>query len=307
MKKLVIFLISLVAVAASSAFAQQNIVISPQSIVVNPLPEFSVEVYVDKDTSGNSSPSYNIGDPITISTKVSADAYVYLFNVRSSGEIVQILPNQYDPQGQNNFVRAGETKTFPPSGARYRFNVDGPTGLDKVIAVASKTALDVAQLASFQNDPNFASSNMGEQAFARTLSIIVTPLPQASWVTDTVMFYVVNNTPPPPPVYGTVSVTSNPSGAAVYIDNNFRGYTPISFGENTGSHSIKLDLNGYQSYQQSINVQGGATVQVNATLSPVVRTGTVNFNSSPAGADVYVNGNYVIHTYEPHQLQCWYI
>jgi hypothetical protein len=39
------------------AAAQPRITVSPQSIVVNPVPTFSVEVFLDKDPSGNGTPS----------------------------------------------------------------------------------------------------------------------------------------------------------------------------------------------------------------------------------------------------------
>ena len=158
-----------------SVHAQDNVVISPQSIVVNPKPSFKVEVSLDKDASGEGTPSYSVGAAITINVKVSAAAYVYLFDVRSTGEIQQILPNNYDDAGKNNYVQAGQTKTFPAPDAPYTFTVEKPRGLDKVIAVASKDPLDTSQLASFSDDPDFASSNQGEQSFAQSLSIVVTP------------------------------------------------------------------------------------------------------------------------------------
>ncbi len=280
-------------VVGHSALAQENIVISPQSIVVNPLPEFDVEVSVDKDPSGQHTPSYDVGEGIIISVTPSEDAYVYLFNVRSDNSITQIVPNHLDEVGRDNFIRAGQTKRFPPHNARYRFTVDPPTGLDKVIAVASKTQLDTTQLASFQAEADFASSNIGEESFARSLSIVVTPLPQADWVTDTALFYVVDNAPAPPPPYGTISINSTPAGGLVYIDGQFRGYAPIDFGELVGSHNLRIELGNYQVFEQNINVRSGQTTRVDVSLVRIVQTGTVNFVSQPSGAEVFVGNNRV--------------
>jgi hypothetical protein len=210
-----------------AAFAQPRITVSPQAIVVNPVPTFSVEVFVDKDSSGGGSPSYNIGEAISIGVRVSEASYVYVFNVRSTGEIVQILPNRYDQDGQNNYLQAGETKYFPPRGARYAFNVDGPNGLDKVIAVASRTQLDTSQLASFSSG-NFATSNIGQDGFAQTFSIVVTPIAQEDWVTDTALFYVGSQAvavpaPQPTPQAGTVLfnnpyLLAYPGSSITYLD-----------------------------------------------------------------------------------------
>ncbi len=284
MKKLLALLITL----AASAFAQESIVISPQSIVVNPDPAFTVEVWVDKDPSGNQAPTYQIGENISIGARVSEAAYVYLFNVKSNGQIQQILPNRYDQAGQNNYLQAGETKYFPPQGAGYAFSIEGPRGLDKVIAVASRDQLDTSALASFSADPNFASSDIGEESFAETLSIVVRPIPQNNWVTDTVLLYV--GSAPSTPVYGTLDITSSPSGAAAFVDGQFVGYTPVRFGTRSGSHEVRVELSGYNAFTTTVNLSGGQTARVDASLSQVRRTGTVAFNSQPQGAQVYVSG-----------------
>ena len=135
--RFIILLLSLCATALA-----QTITLDPQSIVVNPLPSFSVEVFVDRDASGNGVPVYNIGEQISIGVRVSEAAYVYLFNIKTNGQVNQLLPNRYDDNGKNNYLQAGETKYFPPRNARYTFDIDGPNGLEKVIAVASRTALD---------------------------------------------------------------------------------------------------------------------------------------------------------------------
>lgn len=273
------------------AYAQPRIVVSPQTIVVNPRPSFSVEVFTDKDTSGTGTPSYQIGEAISIGVRVSEASYVYVFNIRSTGAVEQILPNRYDQDGQNNYLQAGETKYFPPRGARYAFNVDGPNGLDKVIAVASRSQLDTGQLASFGADPNFASSNIGEAGFAQTFSIVVTPIGQNDWVTDTALMYVGSR--PSVPTFGSLSVSSNPAGAEAYVDGQFVGYTPLTYGTRSGNHNVEVRLSGYDTYSTSVNVPGGQTASVNAGLVQTARNGTVNFTSNPSGAEVYVNGQYV--------------
>ncbi len=285
------FFVLLCALLGLVAYAQPRIVVSPQTIVVNPRPSFSVEVFTDKDTSGTGTPSYQIGEAISVGVRVSEAAYVYVFNIRSTGEVQQILPNRYDTDGQNNYLQAGETKYFPPRGARYAFNVDGPNGLDKVIAVASRSQLDTSQLASFNTDPNFASSNIGESGFAQTFSIVVTPIGQNDWVTDTALMYVGSR--PSAPVFGSLSISSNPSGAEAYVDGQFVGYTPLTYGTRSGSHSVEVRLSGYDTYSTSVNVPGGQTASVTAGLVSTVRNGSVNFTSNPSGAEVYVNSQYV--------------
>ncbi len=267
----------------------QGFVVSPQAIVVNPLPSFGVDVWLDRDTSGDATPVYQIGERVNISVRVDEASYVYLFDVRPNGDITQIFPNRYD---SNNFLRAGEVRSFPPSGARYVFNIAPPRGLSKVIAVASKTELNTRQLASFRQESDvFPQSSIGESGFIENFAIIVRPLPQQNWVTDTALYYVGDR--PAEAAFGTISFTSSPSGAAVYLDGSFVGYTPMTFGTTPGNHDVRIEADGYDAFTSRVNVRAGATQNVNANLNRVQRAGTIAFNSAPSGAEVYVDGRYV--------------
>ena len=209
----------------------QIVTTDPQSIVINPVPAFAVEVFVDKDTSGSAAPNYVIGEAISIGVRVAEASYVYLYNVRNTGEVRQLIPNRYDADGQNNYLQAGETKYFPPYNARYTFNVDGPEGLDKVIAIASKNPLDTRQLADFSSDPSFATSNIGQDGFAQTFSIVITPIPQNEWVTDTAVFYVGSGYVEPQPIptpspsvvlFNYPYLLAYPGSSVTYLENGSR-------------------------------------------------------------------------------------
>jgi hypothetical protein len=290
----VLILALITAFVGSAAFAQR-IVVSPQAIVVNPLPAFEVEVFVDRDPSGTATPAYRVGESIEIGVRVSEDAYVYLFSVSSAGEIVQILPNRFDAAGRDNFLRANTTRLFPPPGARYSFSVDPPTGLAKVIAVASKRELDTRQLATFSTERDFqATSRIGEDGFARALSIVVQPLPQDAWVTSTALYHV--GTQPQQGAYGTLSVTSDPARAEVFVDGQFAGFTPLRYGLRPGRYEVEVRRDGYTTDRQTVQVRPDRTLDVRASLSPIRRDGTVAFTSEPSGADVYIDGRFVATT-----------
>ena len=100
-------------------------------------------------------------------------------------------------------------------------------------------------------------------------------------------------TRPSVPAYGTISITSNPSGAAAYVDGSFVGYTPVRFGTRRGQHTIRVERNDYETFETTINLSGGARTSVDAALTAVPRTGSASFQSQPQGADVYVNGSLV--------------
>jgi len=76
---------------------------------------------------------------------------------------------------------------------------------------------------------------------------------------------------PGPATTGTVSVTSTPSGANVFIDNVLRGVTPLTLADiPAGSHLILLRLDGYNDYTTTQQVNAGATNTITAALNPSV-------------------------------------
>lgn len=273
------------ALLATSALAQFEF--SPQGIIVNPTPSFQVDIWLDKS---GSAPVYQPGERITISVRPSADAWIYLFNVRSDGQVVQILPNTLDQDGRNNYVRAGQTRTFPQQNAGYHFEVTTPFGLDKVIVVASREQLNTSTLASFRSGEDFATSNIGESGFAQALGIIVTPVPSQNWVTATAHFWV--GSPPvqqPVPQTGTVSFRSSPNGAHVYIGGQYYGTTPLNnLTFNTGSYQARFQLDGYEDSIVNFNVSGGSRQTVEGSLRSL--TGSLRIIANVGGAQVFING-----------------
>jgi hypothetical protein len=205
MKTAIKFGTAIITVALSSlitsAFAQSSPVVRPQAIIVNPVEtQLQTSVSVDR---GNNNPVYNIGERIKISVSVNQDAYVYVFSIHSDGVIDLILPNRLS--GGNQFLRANETRTFPPAGANYQLTVDGPGGQDKILAVASKRQLNLNELTSFQGNQPFANVTVqGQDNLARALAVVVTPVPSTDWVTSYTQFQVRGggfvNTPAPQPV-----------------------------------------------------------------------------------------------------------
>ncbi len=76
--------------------------------------------------------------------------------------------------------------------------------------------------------------------------------------------------PTPVPATGGVSIASTPTGADVYIDNVFRGYTPMTLTDLTpGQHTVLLKSAGYQDYQTTIQIQSGSSIPLAASLTPV--------------------------------------
>ncbi|MDD1654518.1 MAG: PEGA domain-containing protein [Methanomicrobiales archaeon] len=118
-----------------------------------------------------------------------------------------------------------------------------------------------------------------------------------------------------PPRPGSVSVSSLPPGAAVYLDGTYQGTTPVEIANLTpGTHLVRLRMEGYGDREMAIVVEAGNRTSVTAsypplptpTPTPVVTTlpttpplpfvittpapGALSLRTFPLGATVAVNG-----------------
>ncbi|OLV20347.1 DUF4384 domain-containing protein [Deinococcus marmoris] len=183
----ILMLSTLLGLTVSTASAGR-VQISAQSIIVNPArSNLNVQVWVDRDPSGSGNSVYGIGENISVGLQTNANAYIYLFNLSADGDIDLFFPNRYE---NSNYVRAG-TRFFPARGASYNLNVGGPSGQDKLLAVASTSPLSLNDIARFEEQQQFATVTVrGQNGLAQALSIVIGQLLDNAWVTDTAFFQV---------------------------------------------------------------------------------------------------------------------
>ncbi len=199
---------------SASAFAQSNPVATPQGIIVNPVQTaLQARVWVDRN---GVNPTYLVGENIKISVSVNQDAYVYLFSIDAAGAVSMILPNRLS--GGSEFMRGGETRQFPPTGATWTLTIEGNGGQEQVLAVASKRQLNMSDIATFQNNQPFATSTVqGPSGLARPLAIVVSPLPPQDWVTTTTTYNVQVRSFVAPQPNPPVVITPPPAN---FVDND---------------------------------------------------------------------------------------
>ena len=92
---------------------------------------------------------------------------------------------------------------------------------------------------------------------------------------------------------GNIQVVSSPSGATVTLDRSQSATTPYTYmGVPVGSHEVSVYLSGYQTFYTNVNVNKGQTAYINAILTPTVTSGSLQVDSNPSGAAVYVDNSY---------------
>jgi eukaryotic-like serine/threonine-protein kinase len=69
-------------------------------------------------------------------------------------------------------------------------------------------------------------------------------------------------------IYGKLEVDSEPSGSDIYIDDDFRGKTPMTFDDLTpdGKFTLELKKPGYKNLKETITWEGQTTLTRNPTL-----------------------------------------
>jgi len=79
----------------------------------------------------------------------------------------------------------------------------------------------------------------------------------------------------PPAGTGSFTVTTTPAGAAVYIDGDFRGLSPLVVsGLSPGSHTVVLKLEGYQDLSAPVTITALVMNEFSTGLTPLAAGAT---------------------------------
>lgn len=108
------------------------------------------------------------------------------------------------------------------------------------------------------------------------------------------------------PIYAGLTVTSDPSGATVFLDGDDIGKTPLARSNlSPGEKTVIVQKDGYEIYQQMVRLRDSETAVVSAYLARL--KGTLEITVSPQGAEVWLNneslgeydGNTITRQLEP--------
>jgi len=91
----------------------------------------------------------------------------------------------------------------------------------------------------------------------------------------------------PPPREGTLRVSTNPTGAAVYIDGSRIGEAPVKVNLASGNHTIGVQRTGYQDISENIRINSNQNVTRSYSLRRIGYE--LRIDSNPSDAEVFIN------------------
>ncbi len=260
--------------------------------IINPHPPFSLRLWLDKERGATYAP----GEKIKISFQASRDSFVTLYNYDTEGRVKIIFPNKYSP---HNFVRAGQIHSVE------NLIIDPHTrpGIEYVQGFATTRPIFLSDkeknLISKEFMPEISKDFKN---FTITIKGIVVSLPPTVWTSSNLLSYLVRPITPPT-YYGRIVATSQPQGAKVYMDNVYRGTTPLNLDRVTaGQHQIKLVKTGYQDWSSYVSVSPSRTTTVSADLVPFPAYGSISISCNQSSARIFLDGTYIKRTYSTRSV-----
>jgi len=92
---------------------------------------------------------------------------------------------------------------------------------------------------------------------------------------------------------GSLTIDSEPAGAAVFMDGEKKGTTPLELsGIRAENYTIELKHDGYENLQKQIMLEADDNLRLSLNLVEKPKFGDLSFASNPAGAEVLLNGAY---------------
>ena len=152
-------------------------------------------------------------------------------------------------------------------------------GIQKGITPLSLTGISVgnhtvkAEKTGYISWTGIATVKSGETTTlnATLVSVNATPTPTTiPTTTPTTIPATTSPTPTPVPA-GTLRVVSIPFGASVFLDNLFKGTSPLLVSAiPTGNHTVTLAAEGYENSTSAIVIQQGKTTHLNINMVPLL-------------------------------------
>jgi hypothetical protein len=88
--------------------------------------------------------------------------------------------------------------------------------------------------------------------------------------------------PTAPEAFGAVSISSDPDGAEIFVDDKFHGNTPATLRLSASSHAVLLKLPGHADWRRTLEILKSSKTSLKAALDPSSRAFTISLGTTAA-------------------------
>jgi hypothetical protein len=180
--------------------------------------DLQVSMWADQDDA-----IYHPGDLLTIYFTANQGCFLAVYNVEQGGGVSRLFP----PQGDDGWVRGGQTYQLPPEHADYDYRVSGPEGVETIIAVATLDRLPTLQ----DEGPDIVTEVIDVQIQEpESAELIIVSEPRDC----------------------RIYITEELSGLREYV-----GDTPRAIVLKPGEYVVEVKKAGYRSLRRSVDLRPG--------------------------------------------------
>ena len=252
--------------------------IKPSNLIVTEngqvkLTDFGIAHFEDASLTLKTRSGDILGTPAYMSPEqISGKGVDKRSDLYSLGVILYELLTGHRPFTGNNlaslFKAITDHKTTPPIKAEPSI----PRGLNAVIL----KAIEKDPGRRFQSGAEMVSALNRHRPGAKSdfkpfiSRVFASPLAWIAMAFITVLagWQIYRHTIVPPPVTALVSITSEPSSASIYLNNTFKGRTPMRCELPVGTYDVRLTLAEYYESEARIDVRDASEMPVHLRLIP---------------------------------------
>ncbi|MBE0432100.1 DUF4384 domain-containing protein [candidate division WOR-3 bacterium] len=177
-----------------------------------------ISLWTDRDNA-----VYYPGEVLTIYFKADRACYLAVYNVEQGGGVTRLFP----PQGDDGWIRGGQTYQLPPDDADYDYRVSGPAGTETIICVASTQRLPELH----DEGPDIVTAFLDIQIKeSEPAELIIVSEPRNC----------------------RIYITEKASGSREYV-----GETPRAIVLKPGEYVVEMKRAGFRSLKRSVSLEPG--------------------------------------------------
>jgi hypothetical protein len=190
----------------------------------NPL---AVSIWVNRDDA-----VYAPGENLYVYFSANQGCYLAVYNVEQGGGVNRLFP----PDGDDGWIRGGQTYQLPSESSDYDYVVSGPEGVETIVVMASR-----GRLPTFDDE--------GDDVVTEIIAIQIKDVDSAELV-------IVSK-----PKKCRIYVVEAESGAREYV-----GQTPRAVVLRPGEYFVEIKKVGYRPLERSVRLEPGETRKVYVKL-----------------------------------------